>query len=277
MANSVTFPITGHTYTDDSDPNTGLDGGGHVLRFVPALEDVVIAAASVVTTINAGISTINGIAATVTQSASTAGTFVDTLTLAKGSLSFTLGQTYKAFSIGQTVNIADSTGLYVMSGTITAFTTATGAMSVNVTTLLGSGTYASTWTVSVGAAMPGNITFPPDIDQVGYMNMPQNIQSANYTLAYSDQGKHIYHPMADTTPRTFTIPTNASMATKYPNGTVITIINDTNAGVITVTTGDNLVLAGTGTIGDRTISANGIATITKMTDTRWIIAGSGVL
>lgn len=277
MANSVTFPITGHTYTDDSDPNTGLDGGGHVLRFVPALADVVIAAAGVETTINQGISTINSIAATVTQSAGTAGTFTATLTIAKGSLSFTLAQTFKAFSIGQTVNVADSTGMNVMCGPITAFTAATGAMTVNVTTILGSGTYLGTWTVSVGAAMPGTITFPPDIDQVGYMNMPQNIQSADYTLAYSDQGKHIYHPMSDTTPRTFTIPTHASMATKYPNGTVITIINDTNAGVITVTTGDSLVLAGTGTVGDRTISANGIATITKMTDTRWIIAGSGVL
>jgi hypothetical protein len=277
MANSVTFPLTNHTYTDDSDPNTGLDGGGHVLRFVPALSDVVTAAAGVQDTIAQGISQINAIAATVTQSASTAGTFTATLTLAKGSLSITLGQTYKAFSIGQTVNIADSTGVHVMSGPITAFTTATGAMSINVTTLLGSGTYTSTWTVSVGAAMPGAITFPPDIDQVGYMNMPQNSQSANYTLTYADQGKHIYHPMADTTPRTFTIPTHASMATKFPNGTVITIINDTNAGVITITTADTLILAGTGTAGDRTISANGIATLTKMTDTRWIIAGSGVL
>lgn len=277
MANSVTFPITGHTYTDDSDPDTGLDGGGHVLRFVPALSDVVTAAAGVQETIAQGVSQINAIAATVTQSASTAGTFTGNLTIAKGSLSFTLGQTFKAFSIGQTVNIAFSSGTQVMSGTITAFTASSGAMTVNVTTILGSGTYSGTWTVSVGAAMPGNITFPPDIDQVGYMNMPQNSQSADYTLAYSDQGKHIYHPMADTTPRTFTIPTHASMPIKFPNGTVITIINDTNAGVITLTTGDNLVLAGTGTVGDRTISANGIATITKMTDTRWIIAGSGVL
>jgi hypothetical protein len=43
----------------------------------------------------------------------------------------------------------------------------------------------------------------------------------------SDAGKHIYHPSADTTARTFTIDSNANVA--YPIGTAITFVNDTSA------------------------------------------------
>ncbi len=48
MTNTVTFPATGHVYTDDSDPTTGLGNGGHRVRFVPALSDVVLAASNMV-------------------------------------------------------------------------------------------------------------------------------------------------------------------------------------------------------------------------------------
>ena len=37
--------INGHTYTDDSDPSTGMGNGGHRTRFIPALNDVVVVAA----------------------------------------------------------------------------------------------------------------------------------------------------------------------------------------------------------------------------------------
>jgi len=52
MANSVTFS-NGHVYTDDSDPTTGLDGGGWRDRFVPCLADVVLEAANAVSVIGA--------------------------------------------------------------------------------------------------------------------------------------------------------------------------------------------------------------------------------
>lgn len=39
--------INGHTYTDDSDPTTGMGNGGHRTRFIPALNDVVVVAAEV--------------------------------------------------------------------------------------------------------------------------------------------------------------------------------------------------------------------------------------
>jgi hypothetical protein len=58
---------------------------------------------------------------------------------------------------------------------------------------------------------------------VGFRNIPQNSQSADYTLVLTDSGKHIFHPVGDNNARTFTIPANSSVA--YPIGTAITFIN----------------------------------------------------
>lgn len=106
-------------------------------------------------------------------------------------------------------------------------------------------------------------------------NIPQNSQSTAYTTVIADAGKHLYHPSADTTARTFTIDSNANVA--YPVGTAITFVNDCSAGVMTISiTSDTLVLAGAGTTGSRTLAACGIATAIKVTSTRWIINGTGL-
>lgn len=105
--------------------------------------------------------------------------------------------------------------------------------------------------------------------------IPQNSQSADYTLVLSDGGKHIYHPSADTSTRTWTIPANASVA--FPIGTAITFVNDNSAGAITIAiTSDTMRLAGAGTTGSRTLAANGNATAIKMTSTSWQISGTGL-
>lgn len=110
---------------------------------------------------------------------------------------------------------------------------------------------------------------------VGYLEIPQNSKSADYTLVLGDSGKHIYHPSADTTARTWTIPANASVA--YPTGTTLTFVNDTGAGAVTINiTTDTLTLAPTGATGSRTLAASGIATAMKVTSTRWMISGSGI-
>ena len=118
-------------------------------------------------------------------------------------------------------------------------------------------------------------TFPPETTNVGYREIPQNSKSAAYTTVLADNGKHIYHPSADTTARTFTIDSNANVA--YPIGATLTFINDTSAGVVTISiTSDTLVLAGAGTTGSRTLTAPGIATAVKVTSTRWIINGTNL-
>lgn len=103
----------------------------------------------------------------------------------------------------------------------------------------------------------------------------QNSQSAAYTLVLADAGRHILHPSADTTARTWTIPANASVA--FPIGTAVTFVNQNAAGVITIAiTTDTMRLAGTGATGSRTLAANGIATALKITSTEWIISGTGL-
>jgi hypothetical protein len=110
---------------------------------------------------------------------------------------------------------------------------------------------------------------------VGYLNVPQNSQSAAYTLVLADAGKHIYHPSADTTARIWTIPANSSVA--FPVGTAIVFVNDFSAGAITLSiTTDTLVYTPDGTTGSRTIAAGGVATCIKVTSTRWLISGTKI-
>lgn len=103
----------------------------------------------------------------------------------------------------------------------------------------------------------------------------QNSKSAAYTTVLSDAGKHIFHPSADTTARTWTIDSNANVA--YTVGTVITFVNQNGAGVITIAvTADTMRLAGAGTTGNRTLAANGVATAIKVASTEWLISGTGL-
>lgn len=104
---------------------------------------------------------------------------------------------------------------------------------------------------------------------------PVNSQSTAYTLVLTDRGKVILHPSADTTARTFTVPANGTVA--FGVGTCITIVNQNAAGVVTIAiTTDTMRLAGAGTTGSRTLAANGVATLIKLTSTEWIISGVGL-
>lgn len=120
-----------------------------------------------------------------------------------------------------------------------------------------------------------NLSIPDDAasTEVGYLNIPQNSQSVDYTAVLADRAFHIFHPTADNNPRTFTIPSNASVP--YPIGTAITFVNKINSLTIAINS-DTLTMAGTGTTGSRTLAANGIATALKITSTEWIISGEGL-
>ena len=109
---------------------------------------------------------------------------------------------------------------------------------------------------------------------VGYINIPQNSQSAAYTLVAADAGKHIFHPSTDANARTFTIPANGSVA--YPIGTAISFVNMTSQVVSIAITTDTMYLAGTGTTGTRSLAQYGTATALKLTSTTWIISGAGL-
>ena len=126
----------------------------------------------------------------------------------------------------------------------------------------------STFTVNGGAKL--NIT------RNGYQNRVEQVSvSEAITFEGKHANKHIYHPSADTTARTWTIPANSSVP--YPIGTTLTFVNDNGAGALTIAINtDTLRLAGTGTTGSRTLAANGVATAVKITSTSWQINGSGL-
>jgi hypothetical protein len=134
---------------------------------------------------------------------------------------------------------------------------------------------ASTVTGPTGNTGPTGPTGPTgatgNVDGV----VVQNSKSAAYTTVLGDAGKHIFHPSADTTPRTWTIDSNSNVA--YTVGTVITFVNQHGAGVVTIAiTSDTMRLAGAGTTGSRTLAANGVATALKVASTEWLISGTGL-
>jgi hypothetical protein len=142
------------------------------------------------------------------------------------------------------------------------------------------GTDGKTLSLSNSLTLAGTdsttMTFPPASANVGYLGIPQNSKSADYTTVAADAGKHIYHPAADTTARTWTIDSNANVA--YEIGTAITFDNDYGAGALTIAiTSDTLVLVGSaGSTGSRTLASGGQATAIKVGTTRWRISGTGL-
>lgn len=113
----------------------------------------------------------------------------------------------------------------------------------------------------------------------GYIGMPQNAPSISgtytYTFQLSDAGKHFY---ATGTPSSATLTIPANGTTAFEIGTTIVVINDFGAATnlsIAITT-DTLQLAGTGTTGTRTLARYGMATLVKVTSTKWVISGNGL-
>jgi hypothetical protein len=164
---------------------------------------------------------------------------------------------------GTAIALGASGTVTAAAGTLTGTTLAAGVTASSLTSVGTLASLAVTGTTTVGGL------------EVGTKILPQVSQSVDYTLVLSDSGKHILHPSADTTARTFTIPANSSVA--YPVGTSVTFINQNGGGAITIAiTTDIMRLAGAGTTGSRTLTANGVATAVKIATTEWIIFGTNL-
>jgi hypothetical protein len=157
--------------------------------------------------------------------------------------------------------------LLLAGGTMTGAITFAAGQTFTGTLPLTGGTMTGAITFAAGQTVDGT-------NGVGYINIPQNSQSAAYTLVAADAGKHIFHPSTDANARTFTIPANGSVA--YPIGTAISFVNMTSQVVSIAITTDTMYLAGTGTTGTRSLAQYGTATALKMTSTTWIISGAGL-
>jgi hypothetical protein len=161
MTNSVTFtPATGGTgltVDDSSTPGVGLAGGGHRTLFVPALSNVVLTAQKAVDASAAASSSASAAAvsaATAAMAPSTSASSTTSVAIGTGSKSFVI-ETGKNFVIGMNLIIASTTNpANNMYGQVTSYTAGSGALVVNVTQVVGSGTIAA-WTVSLsGPSLP---------------------------------------------------------------------------------------------------------------------------
>jgi hypothetical protein len=105
------------------------------------------------------------------------------------------------------------------------------------------------------------------VDSIGFRGLPQNSQTASYTLALTDAGKHI-----SITTGGVVIPANGSVA--FPIGATIVVFNNSaSTQTISITT-DTLRQAGTTNTGTRTLAVYGLATLVKMTSTVWVVTGN---
>ena len=178
------------------------------------------------------------------------------------------------FLSGQSMNISGTaTGL---SATLAV---ASGGTGVTSSTGSGSVVLSSSPSLSspaLGTPSSGTLSSctVDGTDAVGFRNIPQNSQSAAYTLVSADSGKHIFHPSGDATARTYTIPSNASVA--YAIGTAVSFINMTSQVVTISINSDTMYLSSAGTTGSRSLAQYGTATAVKMTSTTWIISGTGL-
>ena len=91
----------------------------------------------------------------------------------------------------------------------------------------------------------------------------------------NDAANVVYHTI--TQANTYTLNTNANVA--YPVFSIITVINGSAAGNITIKPVGALPtirLAGTNLVGSRNLIANGMLTITKVGADEWYISGIGL-
>lgn len=108
------------------------------------------------------------------------------------------------------------------------------------------------------AIVLSSIINPKTVDgqAIGYRRVPLTVQNGNYTAVATDSGRGIKH--TDTTAYSYTI--NSGV---FQEGDVVTVMNDTSTGAITIVQGAGMSLytQGTTTLGNKTVPVRGIATI----------------
>ena len=110
---------------------------------------------------------------------------------------------------------------------------------------------------------------------IGWRDCPQVSKTANYQLVISDRGKQV---LMNGTSLTLTVPANAGGATPvaFPIGTTIMVVNTNSTSLSIAITTDTMTLANSTNTSGRSLAQNGVATLTKIGATNWLIAGTGL-
>lgn len=105
------------------------------------------------------------------------------------------------------------------------------------------------------------------VDDLAVKGVPQNSQTAAYTLVAGDANKHI-----NITTGGVTVPSGV-----FSVGDAVSIYND-SASDQTVTQGASVTLrlAGDGTTGNKTLAGYGLCTVLCVTSNEFVIAGTGL-
>lgn len=224
---------------------------------------------------------------TVTSVSVTSGNgFAGTVATATTTPAITLSTTVTGVLKGNGTAISAAvagTDYVIPSGSVSTLTTAR-TFTIGATGKTFNGSANVTWTLGeIGAAASGANTDITALDQdvtvtatgtiaadtIGYRGLPQNAQTASYTLALSDAGKHI-----SITTGGVVVPANSSVA--FPIGSAISVYNNSASSQTISITSDTMYLAGTATTGTRTLAQRGVATILKVAATAWVISGGGL-
>lgn len=112
------------------------------------------------------------------------------------------------------------------------------------------------------------------LQSLGWRDLPQNIQNANYSLQLSDRGKQVYHFSGT---NTWTIPQTGTGAgqVNWPAGAAVNLVLDGGQIFLIVTT-DALKWYPNGSLGTRTLIAPCDCVIKKISAGGWNIVGVGV-
>jgi len=168
----------------------------------------------------------------------------------------------------QLANTTVANGSYGSSNTVATFTvdqqgrmTFAGNVLINIANTQVTGIIRS-------ANIEANLVVTTVSDQYGSLrSIPQNAQSANYTLTAADNGRHI-----NITSGNITVPSSV-----FGTGNVITIFNNKGSSLnIANAPGANVVFAGRGTYGNTTLAQYGLATILCYAANSFVISGTGL-
>lgn len=168
--------LNSHTYSADGTAPRDMLNGGHRQWFIPCLADWLVESGNV-NTAKSGAEAARDAAQN--YAAALSGISATSITIGTGSKSLT-ASTGKQWQVGQYVYVANTPApTNYMSGQVTAYNAATGALTVNVTGTGGSGTFAA-WTITIGGAQGAT----------GSINsLSTDTKTAAYTMVTGDKGK----------------------------------------------------------------------------------------
>jgi hypothetical protein len=120
------------------------------------------------------------------------------------------------------------------------------------------------------SGLPAAPTTDNSAKAIGYIGLPQVQVSSSKTFSESDAGKHQWVGSGGLT---LTIPANSSVP--FEIGTTLIVINSGVTSSIAITD-DTLRLAGSSSVGTRSLATYGVATIVKVQETTWVASGNGL-